>query len=47
MSEYQVIEDTECQSWGCSYDYDLSQVWKTSGLPAHEDIYDQQTYIED
>lgn len=43
MPEYPVIEDMEyqfCES-------DLSQVWKTSGIPAHEDIYDQQTYIED
>lgn len=43
MSEYTVIEDAEYQF--C--DYDLSQVWKTFGLPAHEDMYEQQTYIED
>ena len=43
MSEYPVIDDMEYQF--C--DYDLSKVWKISGLPAHEDMYDQQTYIED
>ena len=44
MADYDIFTDEHLQ-----YNEGLQEeerLWKSSGLPAHEDMYEQQTYIE-